>query len=37
MNDKMRIIETLRDRIMLHSHIEDEEKAMDIARKWVTT
>lgn len=37
MNDKMRMIEILRDRIMLHSRIEDEEKAMDIARKWATT
>ena len=36
MNDKMRVIETLRDRIMLHSHIEDRDMAMDIARKWVT-
>ena len=36
MNDRMRVIEILRDRIMLHSQIEDKEKAMDLARKWAT-
>jgi len=34
MNDKMQLIENLKQRIMLYSHVQDEQMAMDIARKW---
>ena len=36
MKDKMHVIENLKERIMLHSQIQDEQLAMDIARKWAT-
>ncbi len=36
MKDKMQLMENLKQRIMLHSHVEDEQMAMDIARKWAT-
>ena len=34
MGDKMQVIELLRDGIMLHTHIQDKEKATDLARTW---
>ena len=34
MKDKMELIEDLKQRIMLHSHVQDEQTALDIARKW---
>ncbi len=36
MKDKMQLMEDLKQRIMLHSNVEDEQMAMDIARKWAT-
>jgi hypothetical protein len=35
MKDKMQLMESLKQRIMAHGRIEDEQVAMDIARKWV--
>ena len=34
MKDKMQLIENLKQRIMAYSHIDDEQLATDIARKW---
>ena len=34
--DKMKLLEELKQRIMSNSHIQDEQLAADIARKWVT-
>ena len=34
MNDRMKLLDDLKERIMLHGNIEDENVAMDIARKW---
>ncbi len=34
--DKMRLLEELKQRIMTHSHVQDETLAEDIARRWVT-
>ena len=36
MNDRMKLLEDLKERIMVHGKIEDENVAMDIARKWAT-
>lgn len=36
MKDKMQLMEDLKQRIMLYSHVGDEQMAMDIARKWAT-
>ena len=34
--DKMKLLEELKQRIMSHGHVQDEQLAADIARKWVT-
>ncbi|MBI2664245.1 hypothetical protein HYX10_02785 [Candidatus Woesearchaeota archaeon] len=34
MKEKMELIEDLKSRIMAYGHIQDEQIAMDIARKW---
>ncbi len=34
--DKMKLLEELKQRIMAYSHVQDEQMAADIARKWVT-
>ena len=34
--DKMKLLEELKLRIMSYSHIDDEELATEIARKWMT-
>jgi len=34
--DKMKRLEELKLRIMSNSHIDDEELAIEIARKWMT-
>ena len=34
--DRMKLLEELKQRIMTHSHVQDEALAADIARKWVT-
>lgn len=34
MKDRMRMLEDLKQRIMLYGHVDDEQAAMDIARKW---
>jgi len=36
MKDKMQLLETLKQRIMFYGHVENEQAAMDIARKWAT-
>jgi len=36
MKDKMELLENLKQRIMAYGHVEDEQIAMDLARKWVT-
>jgi hypothetical protein len=36
MKDKMELLEMLKQRIMFYGHVEDEQAAMDIARKWAT-
>jgi len=36
MEDKMKVLHSLKNRIMLYGHVEDEQIAMDIARKWAT-
>ena len=33
--DKMKLLEELKLRIMSYSHINDEELATEIARKWI--
>ena len=35
--DKMKLLEELKQRIMNYSHVQDEELAAEIARKWVTS
>jgi len=32
--DKMELIEDLKQRIMANSNVQDEQKALDIARRW---
>ena len=34
--DKMKLLEELKQRIMSYGHVQDEQLAADIARKWVT-
>jgi hypothetical protein len=36
MEDRMKVLENLKNRIMEHGHVADEQIAMDIARKWAT-
>mgnify|MGYP001361833529 CR=1 FL=1 len=36
MNDKMELLESLKQRIMAYGRVEDEQVAMDLARKWAT-
>ncbi len=34
MKDRMQLLNDLKQRIMMHGHVDDEQVAMDIARKW---
>lgn len=34
--DRMKLLEELKQRIIAYGHIQDEELAAEIARKWVT-
>jgi len=36
MKDRMQLLEDLKLRIMAYGRVEDEQAAMDIARKWAT-
>ena len=36
MKDKMEMLEHLKQRIMFYGHVQDEQAAMDMARKWAT-
>jgi len=36
MKDKMELLEDLKERIMAYGHVEDEQIAKDLARKWAT-
>lgn len=35
--DRMKLLEELKQRIIAYGHIQDEELAAEIARKWVTS